>query len=59
MCLATFKLKRNIAKQRFQELIDEMYADPAVGSVAGLVGLKQGASSANAKKVAAGGAGAE
>jgi long-subunit acyl-CoA synthetase (AMP-forming) len=38
----TFKLKRNVAKTRFQPLIDEMYADPEIGSVAGLVGLKQG-----------------
>jgi len=39
----TYKLKRNIAKARFQHLIDDMYAAPDIGGVAGLVGLKQGA----------------
>jgi Lon protease-like protein len=36
----TFKLKRNVAKQRYQALIDEMYAG-GLGVVAGMTGLKQ------------------
>lgn len=36
----TFKLKRNIAKVRYQEQIDEMYAG-GLGVVAGMTGLKQ------------------
>jgi len=37
----TFKLKRNVAKDRFQTQIDRMYAS-GIGVVAGMVGLKQG-----------------
>jgi hypothetical protein len=36
----TFKLKRNVAKQRYQSQIDEMYGG-GLGVVAGMTGLKQ------------------
>lgn len=53
----TFKLKRNVAQRRYQGLIDDMYAHPDIGAVAGLVGLKQGGSAAAARVAAGGGGG--
>jgi hypothetical protein len=37
----TFKLKRNVAKQRFQADIDALYLKSGMGVVAGKAGLKQ------------------
>ena len=39
----TFKLKRNVAKTRFQADIDDLYEKSGMGVVAGKSGLKQGA----------------
>jgi long-chain acyl-CoA synthetase len=38
----TFKLKRNVAKARFQTIIDDLYEKSGMGVVAGQKGLKQG-----------------
>jgi hypothetical protein len=53
----TFKLKRNVAKERFQAQIDRMYAS-GIGIVAGMVGLKQGVVGAGTAVAAGAGAGA-
>ena len=37
----TFKLKRNVAKERFQAVIDALYEKSGMGVVAGKAGLKQ------------------
>ena len=37
----TFKLKRNVAKARFQDVIDALYVKSGMGVVAGKAGLKQ------------------
>jgi long-chain acyl-CoA synthetase len=37
----TFKLKRNVAKTRFQDVIDALYEKSGMGSVAGKSGLRQ------------------